>query len=54
MEGKAPFSTVRCVASDLRLWGNKPSRESHGKSLPLHKAPQSKGNRAEALVLATA
>ena len=55
-EGKAPFSASRHVVSDLRLWGNKPSWEveSHGKSLLLHKAPWSKWNRAEALVLAIA
>lgn len=55
MEEKAPFSASRHVVSDLRLWGNKPSWEvdSHGKSLLLHKAPWSKGNRAEALLLAS-
>lgn len=56
MEGKTPFSASRHVVSDLRLWGNKPSLEveSHGKNLLHHKALRSKGNRAEALVLAIA
>lgn len=56
MKGKAPFYASRHVVSDLRLRGNKTSREgeSHGKSLLLHKAPRSIGNRSMALVLATA
>lgn len=53
-EGKAPFPASRHVVSDLWLWGNKRSLEveSHGKNLLHHKALWSKGNRAEALVLA--
>lgn len=55
-KGKAPFHASKRVVSDLRLTGNKTFREgeSHGKSLPFHKAPWSIGNRSKALVLATA